>query len=235
VQCALARRAAELLSEEDCEQPDCPACQERRLLLARERDLLEPHRLRWASLDPNPGDATRVTWRRGFVEQLACHGPCWVACADSLLRQHPLRAVDLLTWPLLETHEDPNTRTVRARFQGQGDWPVRLDERNVFWRPPVFDWLGTRLLLVCWPTVRFTVRARLGGYRMEVELTPEGRRRQRYHGVIPRLPHGFCRRSITRTVGPDGEVASEIIDEEILPTDTLTALIPYSASLRPPQ
>lgn len=54
VQCAIATLDAELMSDEDCEQPDCSGCVERRPLQKRERELL--------ASDSHYGVSNRARW-----------------------------------------------------------------------------------------------------------------------------------------------------------------------------
>lgn len=108
VQVALAKLNAELQSDEDCRDPKCIGCKERRDLHARGRKLAGSVRLppKWdwgiatEGIDvPNP---PFVWLDRGFVDEAHCPAPDWFAHAAALLAAHPLRDVHLTTrayWP----------------------------------------------------------------------------------------------------------------------------------------
>jgi uncharacterized protein (TIGR02996 family) len=38
-----------------------------------------------------------LVWHRGFVEQIRCPAAAWIACADSILAEHPIRKATLIS------------------------------------------------------------------------------------------------------------------------------------------
>lgn len=85
-----------------CTDPECPWAV-REQLRERERDLLDRHRLSWLDgplmgmESQTAGEA--VQFIRGFVESVTCPAADWLAHADAILAEHPVRRVRFTTWP----------------------------------------------------------------------------------------------------------------------------------------
>lgn len=73
---------------------------------------------------------------RGFVERVTCAADDWLAHADAILRQHPVRAVTLTTWP----------RADLAPGSRPGSFAIRATSP---------EWLA-RYLAERWPRIAFT-------------------------------------------------------------------------------
>ncbi len=94
VQCRIAALDRELESDDDCEEPTCPGCAERRPLRQRELELQGSGRRWWS--DYGPGDKiTVLEWRRGFVHRLACTCAAWLEHGPAIVRQQPVQRVEL--------------------------------------------------------------------------------------------------------------------------------------------
>jgi uncharacterized protein (TIGR02996 family) len=139
VQIRIAVLDEELQSSEDCDNPGCDGCKERRTLRRRERELLEAHRQVWTALIPDyVTDAwslgepmqpyaygARVLYRRGFVEEITLSAEDWLTHADVLTKAAPLREVRLTSLPTVVTDVDTSDGTIRqVRLRGRS---VSLD------------------------------------------------------------------------------------------------------------
>jgi uncharacterized protein (TIGR02996 family) len=135
VQCRIDALNAELLSHEDCGDANCPACQERRTLQAREWELLgSPDGVSGPLIvrQPRPEWAGRIrvmpwyrgdwTFRRGFIEELQTPLGLWVDRGKELISAAPLRVVRLVREPA-STPEHLRRMATLLRRLAQDDEP----------------------------------------------------------------------------------------------------------------
>lgn len=156
-----------------CVYDPCPVCAlvaEYERLKRRERKLLDGPRP--AIYQPevvwfNGGDGTetwkilfRPTWRRGFVEAVTCSGGDWLAHADALLSQQPIREVTLLSAPHLE-------EKTAADFLAPPGWVMGYSIGRKSWRwetlgrpatvgRPLSRHIVGLILEAEWPSIYFT-------------------------------------------------------------------------------
>jgi len=128
VQLRIAALDVELMSDEDCEHPNCPGCVERRALRQREQELLFwPHGLltemlptikglsRWDTggaygwyPDGTTGRGRDITaaFRRGFIERVECRMRDWLDHGPALVRAAPITEVRLTDKePIVSVHQ----------------------------------------------------------------------------------------------------------------------------------
>lgn len=129
------------------------------VLRRRERELLVEHWVAWSpecefsSLSPHT-HLPHWKWRRGFLEVIRLDAADWLAHADALLAAHPVREVEMTTWPQLERREVSATygSWVGYRLPGRSHecrFPNTLDEHSE-------DVLACDFLLKHhWPGIKF--------------------------------------------------------------------------------
>ncbi len=98
-------------------------------LRQRERDLLEWHGWQkwqgacWEVIPKGARIPGCIEFRRGFVESVACTAADWIAHADAILAEHPVREVRLTTWPE-SPHEFVDVSTHSGdRWYVHPQWP----------------------------------------------------------------------------------------------------------------
>src|ERR1041384_7352861 len=97
VQCALAV-LSEWCKTQFLVLPESPRGQQIAALRCRERELLPlVSGYFWDGIGSN-----MLTWRRGFIEEIECTAPSFLANADAITTAHPVRRVRLTTWPELK-------------------------------------------------------------------------------------------------------------------------------------
>lgn len=115
----------------------------------------------WADHGPDPvPPGRRVNWVRGFVDRVACPAADWLAHADAILAEHPVRAVRLTTVP--EIHRLDVWKTLYA-LSSTGPWYDARELTQVAIRHggtyPGLETPGTVgcLLIAQWPGITFTL------------------------------------------------------------------------------
>lgn len=98
VQCRIADVNAELLSDEDCGDPHCEGCKERRILQEREQELFPIIAGRYYLPRFPAGsmvEQVEYAYRRGFVDAVTCTAVAWLLCGAVICKAQPVRKVRL--------------------------------------------------------------------------------------------------------------------------------------------
>jgi len=89
-QCRVAALDAEAMSAEDCEDPRCVICAERRPLVARVYELKARFILPlWAGERPGEAADIGAVMRRGFYDEVVCDLRRWLSRGPAIMAAHP--------------------------------------------------------------------------------------------------------------------------------------------------
>lgn len=105
-------------------------------------------------------DGSMICWNRGLVERVRCKAQDWIANADALIAEHPIRKVTLTTQP--EWRDYIKGDGWFHRLTGDNQWFVNTmtdDERRASIPLRLRDGLVDQLLRLRWPGIEFELPA----------------------------------------------------------------------------
>lgn len=157
VQIRIAQIDEEIQSDEDCDNPGCSCCVERRPLRKREREIFPGDRW-YPSWSKSDYDYFTVDWCRGFIHTINLSSEAWFAHHAEILAQHPVREVTLTTMP-----EARRSHSVRGEpgtwFEFPARFMIRIDSvfLNIL---PLFSPRNAKAIVIealgqTWPKITF--------------------------------------------------------------------------------
>lgn len=98
--------------------------------------------------------------KRGFIERVCCSGEEWVRHSGLLTGQHPVREVDLTSWPKLRSCHEGLLKSVRYwidRAVPHFSWKLSEKEINLRFDNEIETDVLRKLLKLTWEKIKFTV------------------------------------------------------------------------------